>query len=106
MRLLRGEGASQPGGRTRYRLERTREGRDGAVTGRTGRTVPSRGSCGEGRGLRRRELGDDAAAEQAAVRVVQRARLPPRDGPHRLARSRVIAPPTCARTRPGTAGAR
>src|ERR1041385_222625 len=84
MRLLRGEGASQPGGRTRYRLERTREGRDGAVTGRTGRTVPSRGSCGEGRGLRRRELGDDAAAEQAAVRVVQRARLPRRDGPHRL----------------------
>src|SRR3989442_12757344 len=36
------------------------------------------------RGWRGRELGDDAAAEQAAVRVVQGARLPWRDGPRRL----------------------
>src|SRR6266699_591764 len=34
------EGASLPGGRTRYRLQRTRDRRDGAVTGHT---VPSRG---------------------------------------------------------------
>src|SRR5213592_2628815 len=81
MRLLRGEGAWLPGGRTRYRLERTSNRRDGAVTGRT---VLGSGCCGERRGLRARELGDDAAAEQAAVRVVQGARLSWRDGPHRL----------------------
>src|SRR5213595_606101 len=81
MRLLRGEGAWLPGGRTRYRLERTPNRRDGAVTGRT---VLGSGCCGERRGLRARELGDDAAAEQAAVRVVQGARLSWRDGPHRL----------------------
>src|SRR5256885_2511388 len=81
MRLLRGEGASLPGGRTRYRLERTPNRRDGAVTGRT---VSARGAAEMRRGLRGRELGDDATAEQAAVRVVQGARLPWRDGPHRL----------------------
>src|SRR6266702_2563211 len=59
MRLLRGEGAWLPGGRTRYRLERTPNRRDGAVTGRT---VLGSGCCGERRGLRARELGDDAAA--------------------------------------------
>src|SRR3989454_3117309 len=79
MRLLRGEGASLPGGRTRYRLERTPDCRDGAVTGRTVPGAAERGEAG-----RARELGDDAAAEQAAVRVVQCARLPRRDGPHRL----------------------
>src|SRR2546427_9448834 len=81
MRLLRGEGASLPGGRTRYRWERTRNRGDGAVTGRT---VSARGAPEMRRGLRGRELGDDATAEQAAVRVVQGARLPWRDGPHRL----------------------
>src|SRR5207237_696774 len=44
-RSLRGEGASLPGGRTRYRLERTPDRRDGAVTGRT---VPSRGAAERG----------------------------------------------------------
>src|SRR3989475_13176083 len=81
MRLLRGEGASLPGGRTRYRLERTPNRRDGAVTGRT---VSARGAPEMRRGLRGRELGDDATAEQAAVRGGQGARLPCRDGPHQL----------------------
>src|SRR5437667_2597162 len=81
MRLLRGEGAWLPGGRTRYRLKRTPNRRDGAVTGRT---VLASGCGGERRGWRGRELGDDAAAEQATVRVVQGARLSWRDGPHRL----------------------
>src|SRR5207253_2171330 len=43
--LVRGEGGSLPGGRTRYRLERTPDRRDGAVTGRT---VPSRGAAERG----------------------------------------------------------
>src|SRR5437899_2820133 len=52
--------------------------------GRDGAHGPVSGGCGERRGWRGRELGDDATAEQAAVRVVQGARLPWRDGPHRL----------------------
>src|SRR2546428_822429 len=52
--------------------------------GRDGAHGPVSGGLWREEGLRGRELGDDAAAEQAAVRVVQGARLPWRDGPHRL----------------------
>src|SRR2546430_3484226 len=78
MRLLRGEGA----GRAHPVQIGTYPGLPRWAV--TGRTVPCRGGCGERRGWRGRDLGDDAAAEQAAVRVVQGARLPWRDGPHRL----------------------
>src|SRR5437773_2215579 len=80
-------------------MQRTPEASDGTVTGRT---VPCQGGVAEwGNGLGRRELGDDAAAEQAAVSVVQGSRLPGGDRPHRLGEIEGDRP---ARIRPHPAG--
>src|SRR3989442_14855843 len=84
MLLLRieGVGAGQGlGARASSKLQRTPEASARTVTGRT---VPTGWREGGRRALGRWELGDDAAAEQPIVRVVQRARLPRGDRPHRL----------------------
>src|SRR5437870_10928620 len=83
MLLLRSEGLGRAGlgARATSKLQRTPAAQARAVTGRT---APLEGAGEGGRGLGWRELGDDAAAEQATVRVVQRARLPGGDGPDRL----------------------